>query len=116
MVVMMARAGDGEPALNRHWVDVSCLLGIKCGRQATWPLILVHLVIHTMLFHCWTTIFDAGPTLKQHWVNDSRMLGISYQLLTAARGETSPVFVYNKGEASGLCCIQYNKQIIGAFQ
>ena len=104
MVVMMARAGDGEPALNRHWVDVSCLLGIKCGRQATWPLIRVHLVIHTMLFHCWT------------WVNDSRMLGISYQLLTAARGETSPVFVYNKGEASGLCCIQYNKQIIGAFQ
>ena len=25
---LMARVGDGRPALNRHLVDVSCLLGI----------------------------------------------------------------------------------------
>ena len=25
---LMARAGDGGPALKGHWVDVSCLLGI----------------------------------------------------------------------------------------
>ena len=31
--------------------------------------------IHTMLFQCWPTVFDAGPTLKQHWVNDPRLLG-----------------------------------------
>ena len=25
---LMARAGDGGPALRRYWVDVSCLLGM----------------------------------------------------------------------------------------
>ena len=25
--------------------------------------------IHTMLFQCWATVFDAGPTLEQHCVN-----------------------------------------------
>ena len=32
--------------------------------QQTW-------VIHPILFHCWSTVFDAGPTLKQHRVNAS---------------------------------------------
>ena len=27
--------------------------------------------IHSMLFQCWPSGFDAGPTLKQHWVNVS---------------------------------------------
>ena len=30
--------------------------------------------IHTMLFQCWPTIFDAGPTLKQYCVNGSCLL------------------------------------------
>ena len=29
-----------------------------------------------MLFHCWTTGFDAGPTLKQHWVKAECLLGM----------------------------------------
>ena len=28
---LLARAGDDGPALNRHWVDVSCLLGSVVG-------------------------------------------------------------------------------------
>ena len=31
--------------------------------------------IHTMLFQCWPTVFDAGPTLKQHRVNVPSLLG-----------------------------------------
>ena len=31
--------------------------------------------IHTMLFQCWPTVFDAGPAMKQHWVNASCLLG-----------------------------------------
>ena len=30
--------------------------------------------IDTMLFYCWSTVYNAGPTLIQHWINVS--LGI----------------------------------------
>ena len=97
---LMARVGDGGPALNWHWVDV--FSGLCVVDQLYWLLIRVHSAIqqtwgiHTMLFQCWPTVFDAGPggpTMKQHRVNDPCLLGISFNLL-AAEGETSPVFVY----------------------
>ena len=31
--------------------------------------------IHTMLFQCWPTVFDAGTALNQHWVNGPCLLG-----------------------------------------
>ena len=31
--------------------------------------------IHSMLFHCWTSVEDAEPTVKQHWVKASCLLG-----------------------------------------
>ena len=83
---LMARVCDGKPVLKRHWVDVSCLLGIVL--YTSWPLIPDHLAIqqtpgiHTMLFDCWPTVFDAGPTLKQHWVNDLCLLGICLELVS----------------------------------
>ena len=92
----MARAVDRGPGLSRHWVDVSCLLGILWW--ATSPLIRVHsavqqtLGIHTMLFQFRPTVLDPGPTLKQHWVNDSCLQGIGYQPLCCGRG----VFVLQK--------------------
>ena len=33
--MVLARAGNSGPALNRHWVDVWCLLGIVVGDLAT---------------------------------------------------------------------------------
>ena len=75
---LMARVGDGGPALNWNLVDLSCLLGIVL--QTSRSLIRVHLAIqqtrgiHTMLFQCWPTVFDAGPTVRRHWVNDPCLL------------------------------------------
>ena len=97
---LMARVSDGGPALNRHWVDLSCLLGIVLW--TSWPLIRVHLAIqqtrgiHTMLFQCWPTVFDAGPTLKQQWVNDQCLLGISYQPFSCRSGDISSFCLHKR--------------------
>ena len=53
-----------------------------------------------MLFKCWPTVFEAGSTLKQRWVIDRVSWVLAINLLAAAGGETSPVFVYKNGESS----------------
>ena len=62
---LMARVGDGGPAVNRHWVERIVCWACVVGELASDR---VHLAfqqtqgIHTMLCQCWPTC----STLAQH--------------------------------------------------
>ena len=58
----------------------SCLYKISLRSQTCSRLpVKVHYQqtrgIHTMLFQCWPTVFDAGRTLKQHWTYAPCLMG-----------------------------------------
>ena len=57
--------------MSAHCVRRWLLLRVKLAIQQTQG-------IHTMMFQCWPTVFDAGQLLKQYWMNDPCLL-ISYQ-------------------------------------
>ena len=82
--------------------------------------------IHTMLFQCWSTVFDAGPTLKQHWVNVPRLLGavmgvavdgVRLPHLLPEIGFLNPMaYLFQKGQrrwANTDCRVSVRSEVIG---
>ena len=93
---------DGGPALEKDWVNASCLLG--CGHSWSaisrhWhniSLIVAHRLqhwagispalayqyiglnkinVHPMLAYCWPSVYDLGSAVKQHWLKVSFLQG-----------------------------------------